>query len=198
LEKKRIRDIHADGWPAGWWSDHQIVMLTDSNDFSLFDVVTGISSPLLSASTITSFLDEHHLNHKGQRPAPMLTWNGHEYEFYVTDGQKRWSAAESFLLKVTRPDARLSVVKPTFKFEWSDHINPSQQYYVYTGREIGQRSDGVFLRNMQTGTDITLVEPLGEMRMSIPQFYKHSVLYLRSNALWSVGMNGSNNVRLFP
>ena len=198
LKEGRMRDVHADGWPSGWWDDHRMVMITEGNDFSLFDVVTGTSSPLISATNIAAFLDDHHIGHEGQRPAPFLTWNGREFEFYVTDKHKKWSAEESFLLKVARLDAQLSVVSPAFKFEWSDHFDPSQQYYVYTGREMGQRSDGVYLRNLRTGAETTLVEPLGESRFSIPHFYKDGVLYLRSNALWRVSLDGSNNARLFP
>jgi len=147
---------------------------------------------LLSASKIAAFLDEHRVAHDGQRPAPLLAWNGREFEFYVTDTHKNWSAEESFLR------AQLSVVSHAFKFEWSDHFHPSQQYYVYTGREAGNRSDGVYLRNLRTGADTPLVEPRGEKRFSIPHFYKDSVLYLRSNALWRVSLDGSNNTRLFP
>jgi len=198
LKEGCIRDAHADGWPAGWWDDHLIVVLTANNDFSLFDVVTGTNSPLLSATDIAAFLDEHHISHEDQRPSPFQTWNGRDFEFYVTDTHKKWSAEESFLLKVARSDAQLNVVNPAFQFEWSDHFHPSQQYYVYTGREAGDRSDAVYLRNLRTGAETTLVEPLGEKRFSIPHFYKDSVIYLRSNALWRVNLDGSNNERLFP
>jgi hypothetical protein len=121
--------------------------------------------------------------------APLLAWNGRSSS-YVTDTHKKWSAEESFLLKVARPGSQLSVVSPAFKFEWSDHFHPSQQYYVYTGREAGDRSDGVYLRNLRTGAETTLVESLGEKCFSIPHFYKDSVLYLRSNALWRVNLDG--------
>jgi hypothetical protein len=198
LKENRIRDAHAEGWPSGWWDNQRIVMRAKNNDFVLFDVLSGTSSPLLTASNIVTFLDEHNVEHQNQRPAPLLTWNGRDFEFYVTDRHRKWSAEESFLLKVVRPDARLSIVTPNFKFEWSDHFDPSQRFYVYSGREAGQRSDGVFLRDLETGKERTLIEPQGERRFSIPHFYKDSVLYLRSNAVWRVGLNGSNNVRLFP
>jgi hypothetical protein len=33
---------------------------------------------------------------------------------------------------------------------------------------------------------------------SIPQFYRGGVIYMRSNAIWEIGLDGSNSRRLFP
>ena len=42
------------------------------------------------------------------------------------------------------------------------------------------------------------IESDGTKRFSIPRFYNKSVIYVRSNALWRIALNGSNNTRLFP
>lgn len=75
---------------------------------------------------------------------------------------------------------------------------PSFKVPAYSGREIGQQSDGVFLRDMLTKKEITLVEPENARYFAIPNFYGTNVIYIRSNQLWRIDFNGSNNVRLFP
>jgi hypothetical protein len=198
MEKKSLSEIRVDGWPAGWWDNQTILVTSPSNDVGLVNVITGRRSVLIPALSITDFLDRHSIAHEDQRPSLFLTWNGREFEVYITDTHQRWLAAESFLLKVERPDGRLAVVSPSFKFEWSDHFDEPQRHYVYTGREAGDRSDGVFLRDLQTGTNSTLVIPRGEKTFSIPQIYGDSVIYIRTNTLWSVSLDGKRNERLFP
>ena len=198
MEKKRLDEIHVDGWPMGWWDNRTLLAWSSNNDLRLVDVVTGTGSNLLLEASITNFLDQHGVERKGQKPSAFGAWNGREFEFYITDTHRKWSAEESFLLKVERPDGRLALVSPSFKFEWSDGFDESQRYYVYTGREAGNRSDGVFLRDLKTGEDTTLVPPAGERTFSIPNFYGKGVIYISTNTLWFVGLEGKGNVRLFP
>lgn len=198
LEKKRGSNLVMDGWPAGWWDNQKILFLTKSNDFALLDVVSEKSSPLLSSNSIVAFLDEHQIDHQGQRASAFANWNGREFEFYITDTHQKWLAADSFLLKMEKPDAQLVVVSPKFKFEWSDHFDDAQRYYVYSGRERNQGSDGVFLRDLKTKTVTALAEPENANYHSIPNFYRTNVIYVHSNQLWRVDFNGSNKIRLFP
>ena len=182
----------------GWWDNQTIMLRNQTNDFRLLDVVSGSSISLLRATNVIAFLDGHGIAHQEQRPSAFANWNGREYEFYVADTHRKWLATNSFLLKIERPDARLSVVSPDFKFEWSDHFDDSQRYYVYSGRERGHGTDGVFLRDLKTKSRKTLVEPENANYSSIPNFYGTNVIYIRSNQLWRIDFNGSNNVRLFP
>jgi len=202
LEKKRgtYLKVETREGAVGWWDNQTILLQNQTNDFRLLDVVSGRSSVLLRATNVVAFLDQRGIDRVGlgRRPSAFAEWNGREYEFYITDTYQKWLADESFLLKMERPDARLALVSPSFKFEWSDHFDESQRYYVYNGREIGKRSDGVFLRDLKTKTQRTLVEPEDAKYMSIPNFYGPNVIYIRSNQLWRIDFNGSNNVRLFP
>ena len=200
LDKKssKVLKITNDDWPAGWWDNQSILFVNRSNDFYLLNAISKQISPLLSATNVLAFLDQNNVNHQGQRPTLFFNWNGREYDFYVTDTHRAWLATNSFLLKMERPDARLKLIASDFKFEWSDHFDDSQRYYVYSGRERGGGSDGVFLRDLKTRTTTTLVEPENANYHSVPNFYRTNVMYVRSNQLWSIDFNGSNNVRLFP
>jgi hypothetical protein len=125
-------------------------------------------------------------------------WNGRENDFYLTDTHQKWLAAESYLIKLERPDGRLRLLFPRFKFEWSDHLDAAGRQYLYSGREAGEGSDGVFLRDLDSGTNRVLVAPDAEKHFSLPRFYRDSVIYVRSNAVWRIGLDGANNVKLFP
>jgi hypothetical protein len=59
-------------------------------------------------------------------------------------------------------------------------------------------SEGVFVRDLVTGSNRVLVAATTNNYFSIPRFCKDSVIYVRSNALWQIGLDGSNNVKLFP
>jgi hypothetical protein len=86
-------------------------------------------------------------------------WNGRENDSFLTDTQKRWSALESFLIKVERPRGTLRVLSRAFKFEWSDHFDPTMTYDLYSGLKAGDGSSGVFLRDLAGNTNRTLVAP---------------------------------------
>jgi hypothetical protein len=111
---------------------------------------------------------------------------------------QKWLAEESLLIKVERPDAKLKLLSLHFKFKWSDQLDPTGRWYLYSGRESGDSSDGVFVRDLVAGTNRVLVAATTNRYFSIPRFYKDSVLYVRSNALWQISLDGANNVRLFP
>jgi hypothetical protein len=70
--------------------------------------------------------------------------------------------------------------------------------YLYSGRTAGDRSSAVFLRNLKKNSTTTLVESDDSKQFSIPRFYGNSAIYVRSNTLWRIDLNGSNNTRLFP
>jgi hypothetical protein len=96
------------------------------------------------------------------------------------------------------PGGKLKLISPRFKFEWLDHFDPNWHYFVYTGRESGKASDGLFLRDLATGTNRVLVPSAGGTYFSLPGLYRGSVIYLRSNAFWRINIDGSKNVKLFP
>jgi len=197
LQRRSIHKLDRHDWAAGWWDNSQILFQGTNYDFELYDVNRRTTSPFIAHSNVKKFLRE-----KGV-PEPLhasafYVWNGRENLFYITDTHQRWLAEESFLIKVERPDGRFNLLSPNFKFEWSDHFDSSGGLYLHGALESGQGSDGVFVRDLLTRTNIVLVEPTSAKYHSIPQFYGDSVIYLRSNVLWRINLDASHNVRLFP
>jgi len=196
-----VRKMDVPSWPCDWW-DNTHLLLRGSNssdcDFALYDVRNKALSPLVSPGKIAAFLVESGVPDNPGQAQVFATWNGRENGFYLTDLNRKWLAAESFLIKLERPDGRLKLVSQRFRFGWSDHFDQTGRHYLYTGREPGYGSDGVFLRDLDTGINQVLVPSAGNTYFSIPGFYRDSVIYVRSNALWEIGLDGSNNARIFP
>jgi hypothetical protein len=167
-------------------------------DFVLYGVRDRSLSPLIPFQKLAALLQENGVTEDPKQAQAFAIWNGRENDFYLTDTLKKWSAEESFLIKVERPNGRLRLLSPHFKFEWSDHLDPTGRWYLYSGRESGDSSDGVFMRDLVTGTNRVLVAGTTNRYHSIPRFYGDSVVYVRSNALWQTSFDGSKSVRLCP
>jgi hypothetical protein len=199
LDKSSLKTLSSAGAPAGWWDKQTIVIKDPQNNFLLHDVASGKRSLLISAGEISIFLSEADIPDADAGRANLFTiWNGREYDFYLTDLKKKWLATNSFLARIERPSGKLKLLARDFKFEWSDHLDASGSLYLYSGRTPGDRSDAVLLRDLKEGTEKTLVESTGNKRFSTLRFYGNIAIYVRSNALWRIDPNGSNNTRLFP
>jgi len=198
LERETLTRVRTLGWPQGWWDERNMVIKDPTNNFILFDAVTAKTSPLLSLAQVAGFFDKMHIPADPATANLFWTWTGKENEFYLADLHKKWQAVESFLIKVERPGPTLSLISTNFKFEWSDHLDSTARYYLYSGRESSQASSAVFLRDLRDNTDRTLVPSDGAGSFSIPRFYHEGVIYVRSNMLWRIDLNGSNQTRIFP
>lgn len=198
FQSKSVEKLDVGGWPSGWWADDTILVLNTNNDFVLYGVKTKQAIPFVGFSQIAALLRQNDIPENSSKAQAFSAWNGRDYDFYLTDGHQRWLAQESYLIKVERPNGTLKLLSRRFKFEWSDHFDPTGRYYLYSGREAGERSSGVFVREMASGTNRTLVKSDGGQYFSIPQFYQDSVIFIRSNALWRIHLDGTQNLRLFP
>ena len=201
LEQRTLTTNQVRGWPMGWWDDENLILKDSNNDFVLYHMTTRAQAPLLSSRQITAFLRENDLEDDScGLPDVMLfsIWNGRENDFYLTDTYKKWQAAQSCLVRVERPGATLRLISRDFKFEWSDHLDATGRYYVYSGREPGHTNSAVYLRDLQSNTQRTLVPPDDDTYFSLPRFYHEGVIYVRSNMLWRIDLNGSNATHLFP
>ena len=191
-------ELPASGWAYDWWDKTRLLLKTTNTDFVLYDVTPKTISPLIAFEKLAALLKDSKLSDNPKQTQAFTIWNGRENDFYLTDTQQKWAAGESFLIKVERPDGKLRLLSPHFKFEWSDHLDRTGRYYLYTGRDSGNNSDGVFLRDLETSSTQVLVAPTTNHYFSIPRFNGDSIIYIRSNALWQIDANGSNNVKLFP
>jgi hypothetical protein len=199
LEKNVFTRIGVDDWPVGWWDETSIVIKDPNDNFVRYHVVTGKVSLLLSAAQVAAYFEQANIKEDPSKFNLIFVWNGHENDVYLTDIHKKYQGLESCLVKVERPAATPKLVSRNFKFEWSDHLHPTGNYYLFSGRESGHGSSGVFLRDLASNTNRQLIPPDGDSKyFSIPRFYGNSVIYIRSNMLWQVDLNGSNSARLFP
>jgi hypothetical protein len=103
-------------------------------------------------------------------------------------------------VKIDRPDGSLELMDRHFKFEWSGHLDAGNNFYLYCGWQRGKSSSAVYLRSLKTGQTRELAPPdlNHSSAFSMPFFYGEDVIYLRSNAVWRISADGSNNRRLFP
>ncbi len=199
LAARKLNAVAVDGWPSGWWDDRNIIVKKPNHDFILYDVATGKLTNFLSAAAINGFAVRAKVSKLDLGTANLFpVWDGRQNVFYLTDTHERWLAAESYLAKLQRPEPVLQLVTNDFKFEWSDHFNAATTHYVYSGRDAGQASSAVFLRDLRTGDTRTLVPDDGAKQFSLPAFYGDTVIYCRSNILWQIDFTGSNCTQLFP
>jgi hypothetical protein len=198
IEHNTFRKERVDGWPIGWWDDQRILFKDKNKDLVLYDVEARKTSAFLPLRTLQkSFVEAGLANDAGAANA-FCMWNGQQNDFYLTEGDKRWSAEESYLIKIERP-GQLKLLEPHFKFEWSDHFDASSTYYLYSGRERGQTNSAVYVRDLKTGKTRELIppDPNRTNDFSLPNFYGTDVIYQRSNSLWRIRLGGSQNRRLF-
>ena len=198
LQHRSIHRFEVSGWPCDWWDNNRILLQSTNSEFVLYDVRKRAMEPLIGFAKLAAFLRESGVSDSPSQTGVFAIWNGRENNFYLTDTHKKWLAEESYLIKVERPDGKLKLISRRFKFEWSDHFDPTGRYYSFSGRESGDGSDGIFLRDLDSGTKRVLVPPTTNAYFSIPRFYGDSVFYVRSNALWLIGLDGLTNQRLFP
>lgn len=200
LDKNTFRRERVDGWPCGWWDNERILWKATNNDFVLCDIVSWKLSALVSQQQLATFLRQAGLTNAASSAHPFFTWNGKENEFYLTDGNSRWSAVKSYLIRIERSDGKLKLMDPKFKFEWSDHFDAIEKHYLYSGRDRGNRTSGVYLRDLATGNMRELVPENATHTndFSMPQFYGDKVIYEHDKALWIIAADGSGNQRLFP
>jgi hypothetical protein len=199
IEKNIFRKERVSGDPAGWWDTQRILLRDTNNDLVLFDVETRKTSAFLPVRQLQKSFGEAGLTNDAGQAYPCFMWYGHQNDLYLTEGNKRWSAEESYLVKIER-SGRFKLIDPHFKFEWSDHFDASGTYYLYSGRERGQTNGAVYVRDLRTRTTRELVppDPNRTNDFSLPNFYGTDVIYQRSNSLWRIRLDGSQNRRLFP
>lgn len=199
FRKDRVGGYPTGGFPIGWWDAQRILIKDTNNDFALYDVETRKTSALLPLQELQKSFAEAGITNDPGTAHPFLMWDGHQNDFYLTDGLRRWSAEESYLIKIERP-GRLKLIDPHFKFEWSDHFDASGTYYLYSGRERGETNGAVYVRDLKAGKTRELVppDPKRTNDFSDPNFYGTDVIYTRSNSLWRISLDGSQNRRLFP
>jgi hypothetical protein len=201
LEQESFRKIPFTGYLRGWWDDRRILIKKPTGDWILYDVLTQNTSTLLNLETISRRLHELGIP---DDPATLTTcsiWNGTDYEFRLVASQGwNWYTNGSFMLKIER-SGFLTLSRQNFKFKWLGKFNAAETYYVYDSEPgaIGRGGNGgILVLDLLDDTTATLVPPDNKGQYAIPRFYGDSVLYFRDHQIWSIKLDGSENIRLFP
>ena len=191
------------GYIRGWWDQKNIFLQTSNHDFALYDVEKKQTTTLFSAETIRATLNQLKLPSDPANVETFANWNGTDYDFYIAETQHELSGKPSFLLKADRtsPNPALKLVAEEFQFEWGGRFDAKATKLLYQGESgaAGQGGNGaVYLRDLSDDSTRTLVPPDNRGQYSIPRFYGDEVIYYRDRVLWRIGLDGSNNVPLFP
>jgi len=199
LERNQFTKITLGGVAAGWWDEHNILVIDRQNNCFLFDVMERQTTTLLRKSDISKVLQELELPDDPAALGMFLNWNTNGYDFFFTlEKEKNWG--KSFLLKLDRTTKTLKLVSRSFKFQWGGHLDPEEKHYVYEGEngEPGRSANGgVNLRNLVDDSVRTLVEPDNRGQYALARFCANGVIYSRNKQLFWVDLSGSNNAPLF-
>lgn len=197
LSKGTLQRQTIPGWPLGWWSDLEILYKLDGGGIGVYNIGSKQSGAILSLEALEKWLAVNRVEIEARKVDTFPVWNGREYLFFAADTHEKWLAETSILARVEKEDRTLKMLEPSFRYGWSDHLHPDERHYVYTGRQVGDNSSAIFVRDLKEGSDRMIVPPDGAY-FSIPNFYENWIVFVRSNMLWRTDLNGSNTVRLFP
>jgi hypothetical protein len=193
LKSASLKQLDAHSLPAGWWDNTHILLQTTNQDWVLHDIATDKTTPFIRSNQVAEFLRDQGIAEAPKWIQANSVWNGRENDCYLRDG----NGVGSYLIKLERPDGKLKLVSRASKVEADGQLDRTGRYLVYNGH-YASRMDGVFVRDLQDGEERTLVAPAGLRVFSQPKLYGDLVLYVRSNALWQINLDGSNHLRLFP
>ena len=193
--------IAVNGNFCGWWDDENVLLRDGDHNFLLYDVEKRRSTQLFSAEMMRQTLEQLNLPSNTTNVISFANWNGREYDFYFVE--RDYVAKHSFVLKADRtsPKPRLKQVFQSFKFEWGGRFDAKAEQFLYQGESgaPGRGGDGaVYLKDVTYNSIKTLMPPDNKGQYSIPRFYGDEVIYYRNRVLWRIGLDGSNNVPLFP
>jgi hypothetical protein len=186
-------------WPVGWWDEtHLVLRAVGGFDFLTMNIENGEKRTLLSREGIDSFFRQHGIPvYKSQPPTMHSYWNGHESEFYFFNGDQSVGEPSHFV-RLRRPEAALELVRANLEFERFGQFDTSGTRYAYATRVAGDCCNGVSVRDVLAKTERAVVPATSTLGSSVPFFYGDSICYARTNELWRINVNGSNNTRLFP
>lgn len=202
LKRSRLRKLSVLGWLGqviGWWDNTHLLYWTIHHDLVLQEISTAKTASLLPAAQLRSFLRGNELPLDLQSAQFKCCWNGRGNDFYLMNPGPGAMLAESYLIKLEHPDGQLKLVSRHFNVEWSEDFDATGRYSLYSKRRDSTPDrNGVFLRDLQIDATQVLVAPNATNYSSLPRFYGDSVIYVRSNALWRINLDGTHNIRLFP
>ena len=184
-----------------WWDDESIVFYVANDGFRLFHVPTGKVTTLISTATLTQFLAGLDRATNAGHPTIFAVGSGNQRHLYLTESQPGLLGAKPYLARIEQPSATLQLIDKNFipNPNSMSCIDRTETWQLLFG---GARWDfprySIYLRELGTGQLRLLVDGLVKELPDPANFYNDTVIYIRTNALWQIDLNGSNNTRLFP
>ncbi len=202
LDQKTLQKISLTSATKGWWDDHQLVVQDVATNLFLFDVVNRRTNALLAGAAITRFLHEQGVPYDSAGLATHIVWNGSNYDLYLSANRVNGLVTNAtYLISVNHADAALKLLYTNISFRWSSRLDASATHLLYQGESGGSGTGGnggVYLRDLTSLTERTLVPPDNRGPYSLARQYLDTVVFWRSNVLWRVDINTTNATRLFP
>lgn len=95
-----------------------------------------------------------------------------------------------------RSKPKLKLLFRDLMLEVDGSFDAQAAHYVYASRHNG----AIYLQDLSADSVRMLVPPNTNalFGFSMPRFYRDEVIYSRNGILWRVGLDGSNNIPLFP
>ena len=204
LEKGTLKQAAADGWPDTWWDEQTVVLRTETNGFFLYHVPTRSVSHLISTAILTAFLAGLHEDDVTPSSTTVFSvGNDGKRRRYLSKRGPTAPDKTSFLARIQDLPGIPQIVSTDFSPQHPNHIDPTETWQLLTRtNDWDYEGAGVLLHELSSGATLTLVpeqdDPESDPGPSTPNFYNDTVIYIRSNCLWQIDLNGSNNARLFP
>ncbi len=191
LKRCTVTRLNTTAIPVTWWDNQRILLQTTNPRLELLDVVSGETSPFLSAKQIADFYQANSLPDRPMVYHFTATRNRGGSDVYIKIPND-WC-----LLKLERPDGKLKLIARGAAAEPEGQIDRTGRYLLFEST-YASRMGGVYLRDLQDGSERVLVRPASAKASSQPSYCGDGVVYVRSNAVWRVSLDGSNNSQLFP
>ena len=192
FQKEDATRLTLNGAPIGWWTDKELLLVTGS-DYVTHDIRTQRVVPLLTSAQIDAFLQAEGIDETANQVTRHFVRHGLLTDIYLATASRQTNGY-SRLIKLDRSTGTLRILPRKFDPNWVGELDSSERYYIFRIRW----SSGVYLQDVQTDTVRALFPNDQSLKHPQPMIHRDTVLYIRSNILWQVDFQGSNNAVLFP
>lgn len=185
---------------AGWWDDHQVLLITPGKDLVLQTLPGQQTSPLVAANEIARCVRTNYLPEIVD-PVVLGAWNGPTAQYYIYDYQE--PPALKTLLKLNHPDGRLvphnnGVMDRNGQY-WG-RVDPSGQFYAGNLPSAnGHIASGLLAYDLTTGKTNLLAasdDTKSHCRIILRQ---NAAYYIDSeNTLRKAALDGSGQIQIYP
>ena len=143
LEQPSLRQISIQGYPCGWWDEHDVLIDMGNNQFDLLDITTQTTRSLFGAGDFEKLLAKSAITNTPPAVGTIANWNGKSFDFYfgIRDQINGLKGSNSFVLRASVDSPQLALLYPQFQFRWGGYFDRDGKRYLFPG-EQGQPGTG--------------------------------------------------------